>query len=237
MAVNAPADSEQRSDAPPQAAPDAGAPRAKRLGWVHAATDRLPTSWLGGIATAAFLAVTAGFGGLAAAETPALPEIGIGDEHVSDQLSIVVERAVLIDEFPEAGVEVEPGERVLALLLTAENRWTQPLATDGADGSVSLALRIPALGDVRPDAVARYDDATRLPILQPGVPAQLVVSWAVDAEMFAEGDDLRVDVRDATLYTGQLIIAGDSWGDPVTAAHLTATLDDVGAGADAEVEE
>jgi hypothetical protein len=223
----APSRAEQR----PLASTDA-AGRQQRFAWVPAVTDRVPTSWFTGIATAVFLAVTAAFGGLADVPAPPLPRLAAGDTHVNDQLAITVERAVLIDEFAEAGVEVEPGERVLALVVRAENRWTEPLDT-GGDHSVASALRIPALGDEPPAAVARFDDATVSPWLQPGVPAELVVTWAVADDAFAEGELLDIDLRNETLHTGELVAAGRWWDDPVTAARLEVELTDVGAGAEA----
>lgn len=209
--------------------PRAVAPR--RFRWIRAADDRLPTKWIAGIATALFLAVTAAFGGLATAAEPEIPVLEAGDEHRNEQLAMTVVRAVLIDEFPEAGVYVEPGERVLAVVVDAENLWTQPLPTSAGD-SVSEALRLDEVAGAAPDAVARLDDATQSPVLQPGVPARLVVTWAVDAERFAAGDTVALVLSDETLYTGQIVVEGQSWGDPEQAAIVEVTLEDVGAGAD-----
>lgn len=208
----------------------------RRLAWLHAAADKLPTSWLAGLGTAAFLAVTAAFGGLAPVAATPLAELTAGDEHVNTQLSVVVERAVLIDDFPEAGVRAEPGQRVLTLVLKVENRWTKPLPPRG-DESVSQAVRLPALGDVPPETVARLDDATMSPWLQPGVPARLAATWAVDDEAFAGGEDLTVDLRDASLHTGRFVRAGDYWDDLRVAAHVTVVVEDLGAGAGAEGEQ
>lgn len=196
---------------------------------MHTVTDRVPTSWFAGIFTVAFLTVTAAFGGLATAAEPEPPVIDAGDAHVNDQLSLTIERAVLIDELGEAGAYPEPGQRVLAVIATAENRWTQPLPTGGGF-SVSDAVRIPALGDVPPDSVARLDDATIGPYLQPGVPAELVLTWIVDADAFSGDETVRLDLRDETLITGKLVAAGQWWDDPVTAAHVDVALRDVDAG-------
>jgi hypothetical protein len=207
--------------------------RPSRLSRLHSTLDRIPTSWATGVLTLAFLTVTAAFGGLAAAAQPALPQLAAGDEHESDQLSLTIERGVLIDEFPEAGVTVESGQRVLALVVEVENRWTAPLSTVSGE-SVAAVIRVDELGDVAPASVARLDDGGLLPWLQPHVPAELVVSWAVDADDFADGDDLLLDLRDLTLQTGQLVTAGEFWSTPVVAAHATVTIEDVGAGASAE---
>ena len=206
---------------------DSTPPAPGRLGWLRAASDRVPTRWFAGIATGVFLVATAAFGGLAAASEPEVTTLEPGDEHRNDQLAITVERAVLLDEFPEAGVSVEDGERVLAVQVAVENTWTQPLApTDLAD-----ALNVDELAGAPADSVARYDDATLNPRLQPGVPAELVLTWAVDADAFEDESDLHITLNDLTLYTGSFIADGQWWTDPVPAATVTVAVEDLGAGA------
>lgn len=207
---------------------------ARTAQWVRAATDRVPTGWFAGILTGVFLAVTAAFGGLAAVAAPPIPELALGETHENDQFAITVERAVLIDELPDAGITVEPGQRVLALVVTAENRWDRAQPAHST-GGLSAAVRIAQLGeDTAPAAVARFDDATTSAYLQPRVPAQLVLTWAVDAAQFAADDELTVELRDLTLHEGKLVTYGRWWDTPVTAARLTVAVTDVGAGADAE---
>jgi hypothetical protein len=223
-------------DDPPVAEPPRGgtgatpAPSAPPSRWtrVHTVTDRIPTGWFASILTAIFLGVTAAFGGLAAVAAPPVAELQLGDTHENDQFAITIDRATLIDELPEAGVSVEPGQRVLAVVLTAENLWDRAQAAGGTTG-IAGAVQVAGLG--APDSVARFDDATIGPYLQPNVPAELVLTWAVDADAYAEGDELRVDLRDFTLHRGQLVTYGEGWADPVTVAHLDAEIEDVGAGA------
>lgn len=204
------------------------APGARRgFRWVRAASDRVPTRWFAGIATGFFLAMTAAFGGLATATQPALRAIQPGEEHRNDQLSITVDRAVLLDEFPEAGIFVEDDERVLAVRIGVENQWTEALS---ADPRSSIAESLEVTGLSAPSSVARYDDATVNPWLQPGVPAELVITWAVDADQFADGDQLHVTLSDLSLYTASFVTTGQSWEDPVPAATLTLAVEDVGAG-------
>lgn len=181
------------------------------------------------MAIGVFLAATAGFGGLATVAAKPIPEISAGDEHVSDQFAVTVERAVLIDDLPEVGVDVELWERALVVVVSAENRWTEPLRTTG-DSSLSAVLRVRELGDRPPDAVARFDDTTTSPWLQPGVPADLAVVWVVPAGRYSDGEDLSVELRDAELHTGSFVTAGQSWVDPVLAAHVSVPVTDVGAG-------
>lgn len=218
------------SGAPSSSAP--GGEEAERARWVSRAWDRVPTGWFAGILTAAFLTATAAFGGLAEAAVPPVPELNAGQTHQNEQFALTVERAVLIDELPEAGVTVEAGERVLALVLTAENVWDRAQPSAGS-GGITAAVRIPELGDVPADSVARFDDTTVSPYLQPRVPAQLVLAWAVDAERFDTAENVDIELRDLSLRTGALVVSGQWWDTPVTAARMSVGLTDVGAGADA----
>ena len=204
-----------------------------RFKWIRAAGDRVPTSWFTGIATGAFLVATAAFGGLATAAAEGPVPLDAGEEHRNDQLALTVQRAVLIDELGEAGVTVEPGQRVLAVIVDAENRWTQPLPT-GRGNSVSDSVALADRPGHQPDGVARLDDSTILPWLQPGVPATLVLAWAVDRTEYADGEELRVVLNDETLFTGSFVLSGQSWEDPEPAALVTVPITDVGAGVDAD---
>lgn len=207
---------------------DAGPRTRTRFGWLRAASDRVPTRWFAGIATAVFLAGTAAFGGLATAATPPVAALQPGEEHRNDQLAVTIERAVLVDEFPEAGVFVEDGERVLAVLMSVENTWIEPLpAYPGS--SVTESVIVEGL-PVEPDSVARYDDATLSPDLQPGVPAQIVFAWAVEDGAFEDDRSLTLTLNDMTLYTGSFVANGQWWTSPVEAATLSVPLEDIGAG-------
>lgn len=216
--------------------PDAAPAPKRRFAWVRAASDRVPTKWFAGIATGGFLLATAAFGGLATAATPELPHLAPGDAHVTDQRSLTVQRAVLIDELSDAGIRVEEGQRVLVLVVDVENTWDEPQRSDDgdADGDIADSLTVEGMDAAAPTSVARLDDAVVSPILQPGVPARLVYTWAVDAGAYAEGDELTVTLAATSLYTGSFVTAGQWWTAPVADARMTLTLEDVGAGADAE---
>lgn len=212
-----------------------------RTRWLARTWDRVPTGWFAGILTAAFLGVTAAFGGLAAVAAAPLPELGAGDTHENGPFALTIERAVLIDDLPEAGIflDEDSGQRVLALVLTVENVWTEALPSGldftGEKGVVG-AVRLPELDGAPAESVARFDDTTVGPWLQPGLPAQLVLTWPVDADRFEDGDELRIDLRNYSLYTGTLVVDGTYWVDPTVAAHVTVPIDDVGAGADADAD-
>lgn len=216
--------------------PDATRVPKRRFEWIRAASDRVPTRWFAGIATGLFLVATAAFGGLATAASPELAQLDPGDAHVTDQRSLTVKRAVLIDELPGSGVTPEPGERVLALVVDVENRWDEPQESIGAASSIGASFAVEGVDAEAESSAARMDDATLGPDLQPGVPAELVYTWAVDADDYGDGDELTVTLREMTLYTGSFVMTGQSWTDPVTTATMTLEIEDVGAGADAESE-
>jgi hypothetical protein len=215
--------------------PDAAPVPKRRFEWVRAASDRVPTKWFAGIATGLFLAVTAAFGGLATAVQPELTKLEPGEPHVTDQRSLTVQRAVLIDELPGSGTSPEDGERVLVLVTDVENVWTEPQRatatnTNGMDATFAVA----GLEDDSRRGTARLDDATGSPWLQPGVPATIVYAWPVEADRYAEGDELDITLYETTLTTGSFVLAGQWWDDPEADAVVTVKIEDVGAGADAD---
>ncbi|ALJ18911.1 hypothetical protein [Microbacterium sp. No. 7] len=198
---------------------------------VRKLADRVPTAWFATIGTALFLAATAAFGGLNTAvadETPVV-ELSAGETHANDQFSTTVVRALLIDHLSPAGVFADDGKRALVLIVDVENVWDAPQRTIGVLGGFSDTLRIAELGDQKPAGAARMDDQTRDPELQPGLPAQLAFAWQVDADAFAEGDEITIVLHDQTMHTGVLFVEGRSWGDPVERARVTVRLDDAGA--------
>ncbi|WP_243229544.1 hypothetical protein [Microbacterium sp. CIAB417] len=195
--------------------------------WVTAVADRVSTKWIGGIATALILGATAAFGGLGTVPEPPLPELSAGETFTGAGLEMTPQRAVLIDELSDTGVTPAEGERLLVLLVDVTNiDDTARPAT--ATGSVA-EIRVDDAPDVA-GAIARYDDTTLNPWLQPGVPAPLVLTWAVPADAYAGGDELRVALHTATEYSGEFFIHGDYWEDVEVGAYATLSIEDVGAG-------
>ncbi|WEK12840.1 MAG: hypothetical protein P0Y48_10240 [Candidatus Microbacterium phytovorans] len=211
--------------------------RANRFARLQAATDRVPTKWFATIGTVLFLAVTAAFGGLnevAAAPTPALPELTAGEVHTSAQLSIRVERAVLIDELSGTGAfpDEEKGERLLVLLVEVENRWDEALQLSPFS-SFSTGRVVRLSGDDRAaDGIVREDDQTPDPWLQPGIPTLLAFSWTVGGADYTDGEELIVELSDSPLEVGELLFTGERWGAPALAATVRIAIEDVGAEGD-----
>ena len=212
--------------------PPAAPVRKSRFTWIRAASDRVPTAWFAAIGTGLFLAATAAFGGLATAAEPPLAQLEPGTAHVNDMRSLTVERAVLIDELPGSGTFPKKRERVLAIVVDVENKWDEPLGSLDDQHGIVASFEVSDLGT--PSSSARMDDATLDPRLQPGVPAQLVYTWAVDARDDTAGDTLTVTLNDLSLYTASFVARGTYWQEPIASATLTLTLEDVGEGVDAE---
>jgi len=212
--------------------PTAPAEPKRRFAWVRAATDRVPTRWFAAIATGAFLLATAAFGGLATAAPPEIAQLQPGDAHVTDERSLTVQRAVLIDELPDAGLYPETWERVLAIIADVENEWDRPVAASGE--GIAATLTVEGVKATADTGAVRYDDTTFGPLLQPHVPARIVFAWVVPGGAFEAGDDVPVTLYARSLYTGSFVLTGQQWTDPVRDAVVMVEVEDVGAGADAE---
>lgn len=220
--------------ASPSAQPDASAPdRGARL--LRKAANRLPFRWLTIAISGLALVATAGFGGLNGVPEPEPLELAAGEEFVGELAAITIERAVLIDDFGEGGASVDDGERVLVVVLTAENRWTQWIATGSSITPFAKSFAIDGMPEAEIASFALFADGTLGPVLQPGVPAQLTMSYVVPADLLAAGDRVRVALTDQSVSRGQDIVYGDYWTlDDEPSAYVSVELTDVGAGADAE---
>lgn len=220
--------------ASPSTQPDASAPdRGARL--LRKAANRLPFRWLTIAISGLALVATAGFGGLEAVPVAEPLELVAGEAFIGELAAITVERGVLIDDFGEGGATVDEGERVLVVVLTAENLWTQWIATASSVTPFWMSFAIDGMPDAEIASFALFADGTLGPVLQPGVPAQLTMSYVVPAELLAAGDRVRIVLTDQSVTRGQDFVYGDYWmPDAEPSAFVTVELTDVGAGADAE---
>jgi hypothetical protein len=217
------------TDSAPTPAPAAAAAQTERRSrkWVSAVSSKFSTKWIGGIATALILASTAAFGGLAPVPQPPLPELAAGETFTGAGMEMTPKRTVLIDELSETGVVPGDGERLLVIIIDVTN-IDDDARLSTADGGIG-EVRVEGAPDVKP-GVVRYDDTTLTPWLQPDVPAELVLAWAVPESAFADGDDARIALHTATKTTGAYVVYGDYWTDIEVAAHATVPIEDVGAG-------
>jgi hypothetical protein len=200
-------------------------------------TAKVPTRWFVTALIALFLAASAAFGGLEEADTPPVPQLGMGEAYTGAQLRIAVEDAVLIDAFPEAFITPEPGNRLLVIRATVENVWDKPVPTFSSIGAADN-IRPRDVRDMEdePLTVAVISDGSPYPELQPDVPVELAFIWEIPQGSVSQSDVLRVDILDKTYAPGGLVTYGERFQDPFVAAYVEASVTDVGAGVGQESE-
>lgn len=234
---------EPKSEAPSATGPTTTARRTPAA-WVKVAAEKMPAKWVTVAALGLFLAATAAFGGLAdapaAAEKP-LAQLEPGDTHDTGQLKITLDRAVLIDELSGSGtVPIKDGhERVLVVTGTIENPGDTVLYSSSF---ATKQLEIEGLPEKRPNeddveaSVARLDDATLSPLIQPGLAVEVAFTWPVPDDLLQAGDDLHVTISDLTWFEPSFLMQQPAvWTTPaIPAAELDLEVEDVGAGVDAE---
>lgn len=230
------------SEQPPTRAVENDVARSTPRSWIRVASNAVPARWVTVAALALFLAVTAAFGGLADAPPKAerpLTQLGAGDTHDTGEFEIRLDRAVLIDELDGSGTFPEEGERVLAVVGTIRNTTNEPIESSIIAANQLRAEGLPGTrldGDDMEAAVARFDDTTYLPVLQPGFEVELAFTWAVPGDHLHADDELALTLSDKTWFQPSFLSRGPgSWTTPyVPAAEVRLTIEDVGAGADQE---
>lgn len=198
----------------------------------------MPTRWFGGILIGLFLIGSAAFGGLNDVPVAALPEAEVDEPVTGQQFEITVERAVLIDGLPDLSITPDDErDRLLAIVMTVENVWTETMGTADSIG-LGGNYRIldtdgsPAAGlvDGVPPLYVRWDDTTNFPRFQPGVPAQIAAFWDVDADAYADGDELTIEIIDRTFREQGFVTYGGMWERETPIARVPVVIEDVGSG-------
>lgn len=233
MTTTPPSDSGAQPHASGVIAANAGA-RAKVLAWARRSIDLVPTSWLLTGAGAVLLAATAIFGGLEAAAVDPTPEVAVGDMFAGSDLEMTVVGVELREESGNAALspDEEKGERVLVVVVDAVNTFPapRPAASGRTVSPVIDGIRIEGL-DGKPE-VSLADDGERTPVLQPDVPARLLLAWIVGPDDYREGDEILLTLPDSTHYVGKSVSRGDDWSDVVVGATVTADVVEVPAEVD-----
>ncbi|MFT4260414.1 hypothetical protein [Microbacterium sp.] len=212
--------------AEPENARAGAAARARVLGWLRRSIGLIPTPWivtaLGGVA----LATTAGFGGLDAAPVAPTPEVAVGEAFEGAGFEMTVQAAELRDD--GSGLLVFPdetaGERVLVVTIDATNVTAAPRACANQLGELWSVDGIRIDGIDGAPSLTRADDGTGAPILQPDVPARLLAAWVVGSDDLEAGDEIVIELPDATRGVGKDLIKNEYWYDAHVGATVTMTL-------------
>ncbi|GAB3632851.1 hypothetical protein GCM10027421_22040 [Microbacterium shaanxiense] len=207
------------------------APPSARRTLAQRAIDRVPVKWLGTGLTVIFLATTAAFGGLAEVPKPKTPLLELGQTFVGAEVEMTPVSLTVVDELRGSGVFPEPGERVLSLVMDVRNlsEFARSSAVDDTLGG----LRIEGLEDVKP-SIARLDDDTGSPWLQPGIPVRVVASWPVPAPSYTDGARARLLLSTATRGVGQFVLYGVTWDDVRVGGHMDLAVEDLGTAEESE---
>jgi len=213
-----------------QAAPSAEADaRAKVLGWARRSIDLIPTRWLITGAGAVLLGATALFGGLEAAAVEPTPQLSVGETFAGSDFEMTVVGVELSDERGQALVfpDEEAGERVLIVTVDVVNTFSSPRSsTSRSEASPVIdGIRIQGLDDL--PEVSRADDGTGSPVLQPDVPARVLLAWLVGPGDFRDGDEIVLTLPDSTHRVGESVVRGDYWDDVRVGARVSATVEEV----------
>lgn len=229
------------ADAASAAAPASSTPpRWSPRRWARAVNDRIPTKWIATIGTIAFIGATAAFGGMAEVTKPPTPELAAGEMFLGAELEMTVVGVELADKRTGSGVYPagDSGDRVLTVIMDVVNRDQEARTSHSADALLGVTLVDVETRDVDRSktvmngeaSIARIDESTFSPFLQPNVPVRVVLSWQVAADTLRDGDVVRLRLPTAVETVGTMIVSGEYWTDVTTGAYVTATVEDIGAG-------
>ncbi|WP_435747625.1 hypothetical protein [Microbacterium sp. PMB16] len=208
--------------------------RAKLLGWARRSIDLVPTSWLITGAGAVLLAVTALFGGLEAAAVDPIPEVAVGETFAGSDFEMTVVGVELREERGNAAVypDEEKDERVLVVVVDVVNTFPTPRSSVSGEKPSPVINGIHLDGIDEKPSISHADDGAGSPMLQPDVPARLLLAWIVGPDDYKDGDEIRLTFPDSTHYVAKNVMRGDYWTDVHVGATVTAEVVEVPAEVD-----
>jgi hypothetical protein len=165
---------------------------------------------VGLLAAGAVIAVPLGGWDTVQLRSANLPEQPIGQPYPGGRMSTAIDDVYLTDTHPDGFSEPEPGTTFLVVQVTAENLTREP---QYLVGSGFYPFTIP--GVIELDDVLGPADYSEVLVrdgsfgarLNPGVPDTVFVTFVVDDDLFADGDEIRVGLTDgraeqADIYDG-----------------------------------
>lgn len=179
--------------------------------------SRGPRSAILGTAIAVVAIAAFAIGGGLRAAVPTPSDAAYGVEVDTTLYSATVIDAEAVAEAEEQYWEAEPGEILVLVTVRIENRASYPVMVLGAVDSAASRLvqgdepllRLAGVEPVDSPRVWRADGSPRGPILQPGVPADVVIGWPVDQEQLADAGAV-LEVYDASEEFGRFVVSSSA---------------------------
>lgn len=160
-------------------------------------------------------------------QSKTVPTVQPGETVAGQQYALSVDGLELTEVNPDGFTEPETGETFLIARLTVEIQ--SDTAADASsmarsrDSPIAVGIVAGFGTDVDGDVRLKSDN-TSSPILQPGLPTELIVVWTVPTASIGAGDEVTVSIIDRTL-TENFLTLGRAWTKPRPIAETTVTVD------------
>jgi hypothetical protein len=189
-----------------------------------------PVLIVGGVLVAAGLvAIPLGGWDEVELQSAVVPEQPIGQPYAGHRMSTAIDDLYLTDEHPDGFTEPDPGTRFLVVVATLENLTDEPQGALGSKGFYSFTipgyLELDTVLGAGDNSMRLLRDGTSGSTLSPGVPDTVQFVFVVDAGLFADGDELRIGLTDATPEEADLF-DGTRWARPYVAVEVPVVLRD-----------
>lgn len=162
-------------------------------------------------------------------QSAVIPEQPIGQPYEGNRMSTAIDDIYLTDEHPDEFSEPDPGTTFLVVVATLENMTTEPQGALGSKGFYSFTipgyLELNTSLPVSDYSTRLVRDGTGGGTLSPGVPDTVQFVFVVDDGLFAEGDELRIGLTDATPEEADLY-RGTRWARPHVAVEVPVVIRD-----------
>lgn len=207
--------------------------RVGRSAVTHARSRSAIPVWAALVGVAAAAAALVAIGALD--EAPPSPAHRTAGETVTlSHYAVTVLEATLTDSIEEEYLDADPGNALAVLTARLENLSDTPIGvgttTDRLQArlvsSSESLLELSGVAGADNAYVFRSDGSFGTVILQPRVPAEVVIAWEVPADAFPE-DVLVLDAHEPRITTGQAILSADTvtWRQADLAARITVDLE------------
>jgi hypothetical protein len=156
-------------------------------------------------------------------QSAVLPEHPVGEPYAGNRLSTSIDEVSLTGVHPDGFTEPDPGTTYLIVIATMENVTAEPQLPLGSRSF--YAFTIPGVVDLDEPIPSGSSwmyllrDGTYGGTLSPGVPDTVQFVFAIDDDLFAVGDEVRIGLTDATAEEADLF-DGTRWARPHIAVEV-----------------